>query len=77
MTAKVSALSGGQICIQCKWCHVVAKFSPSYRVNFWVRCASGNVLVGFQPIFKFGTISAIFSDFSVLAVNSTQFGSCK
>ena len=24
-------------------CHVVAKFSPSHRVNFWVRCASGNV----------------------------------
>ena len=26
------------------WCHIVAKFNPSYGVNFWVRCASGNVL---------------------------------
>ena len=34
------APSGGQIC---KWCHVVAKFNPSYGVNFWVRCAAGNV----------------------------------
>ena len=25
------------------WCHVVAKFNPSHGVNFWVRCASGNV----------------------------------
>ena len=25
-------------------CHVVAKFIPCHRVNFWVRCASGNVL---------------------------------
>ena len=25
-------------------CHVVAKFNPSHGVNFWVRCASGNVL---------------------------------
>ena len=55
------ALSGGQICneckwhhplakfatLECKWCHVVAKFSPSYGVNFWVRCASGNVLNNF------------------------------
>ena len=37
------APSGGQICNWCKWCHVVAKFSPSHGVNFWVRCASGNV----------------------------------
>ena len=35
--------SGGQICYKCKWRHVVAKFSPSHGVNFWVRCASGNV----------------------------------
>ena len=34
------APSGGQIC---KWRHVVAKFSSSLGVNFWVRCASGNV----------------------------------
>ena len=35
--------SGGQICNWCNWCHVVAKFNPSHGVNFWVRCASGNV----------------------------------
>ena len=28
-----------------KWCHVVAKFNPSYGVNFWVRCASVNVFL--------------------------------
>ena len=39
------APSGGQICNKCKWCHIVAKFSPSHGVNFWVRCASGNVLI--------------------------------
>ena len=38
------APSGGQIYNYCKWRHVVAKFSPSLGVNFWVRCASGNVL---------------------------------
>ena len=38
------APSGGQICNKCKRCHIVAKFSPSHGVNFWVRCASGNVL---------------------------------
>ena len=32
------APSGGQICNQCKWCHIVAKFNPSYGVNFWVHC---------------------------------------
>ena len=37
------APSGGQICSLCKWCHIVAKFNPGYGVNFWVRCASGNV----------------------------------
>ena len=37
------AQSGGQIFNLSMWCHVVAKFSPSHRVNFWVRCASGNV----------------------------------
>ena len=37
------APSGGQICNYCKWCHVVDKFNPSHGVNFWVRCASGNV----------------------------------
>ena len=37
------APSGGQICNKCKRCHVVAKFNPSHGVNFWVRCASGNV----------------------------------
>ena len=26
-------------------CHVVAMFNPSYGVNFWVRCASGNVFL--------------------------------
>ena len=26
-----------------KSCHVVAEFSPSHGVNFWVRCASSNV----------------------------------
>ena len=36
------APSGGQIC---KRCHVVAKFNPSHGVNFWVRCASGNVFL--------------------------------
>ena len=25
--------------------HVVAKFNPSHGVNFWVRCASGNVYI--------------------------------
>ena len=25
------------------YCHVVAKFNQSHGVNFWVRCASGNV----------------------------------
>ena len=40
------APSGGQIC---KWCHVVAKFNPSHGVNFWVRCASGNVLMSTLP----------------------------
>ena len=45
---------GGQICNLCKWHHLVAKFATnesgaillfnqSYGVNFWVRCASGNV----------------------------------
>ena len=44
------APSGGQICNPCKWCHIVAKFNPSYGVNFWVRCASGNVfLTGGNP----------------------------
>ena len=28
--------------------HVVAKFNPSHGVNFWVRCASGNVLDRFS-----------------------------
>ena len=36
-------LSGGQICSQSKKCHLVAKLSLSHGVNFWVRCASGNV----------------------------------
>ena len=40
------APSGGHICDSCKWCHLVAKLNPSYGVNFWVRCASGNVLIG-------------------------------
>ena len=39
------ASSCGQICNECKWCHVVALFSPSHEVNFWVRCASGNVSI--------------------------------
>ena len=39
------APSGGQICNKCKRCHVVAKFNPSHGVNFWVRCASGNVWI--------------------------------
>ena len=48
------APSGGQICNSCKWCHVVAKLSPSLGVNFWVRCASGNVfLINNFPIYKF------------------------
>ena len=42
------APSGGQICNKCKRCHVVAKFNPSHGVNFWVRCASGNVWDMFQ-----------------------------
>ena len=40
---------------QCKWrpnascatlveCHLGTQFNPSHGVNFWVRCASGNVL---------------------------------
>ena len=37
------APSGGQICNYGKWCHVVDKFNPRHGVNFWVRCASGNV----------------------------------
>ena len=39
------APSGGQICNQCQWRHLVAKFgtNTSHGVNFWVRCASGNV----------------------------------
>ena len=41
----VVAPSGGQICNYCKWCHVVDKFNPSHGVNFWVHCASGNVLL--------------------------------
>ena len=44
------APSGGQICNKCKWCNVVAKFSPSHAVNFWVRCASGNVLNQIQKL---------------------------
>ena len=43
------APSGGQICNYCKWRYVVAKFSPSLGVNFWVRCASGNVYFGGFP----------------------------
>ena len=35
--------SGGQIRYWCKWCNFVTKFNPSCGVNFWVRCASGNV----------------------------------
>ena len=31
--------SGGQMMAK-KWCHVVAKISPSQRVNCWVRCVS-------------------------------------
>ena len=46
------APSGGQICNLCKWRHVVAKFNPIYGVNFWVRCASGNVFKGFCPRWK-------------------------
>ena len=42
------APSGGQICDKWKWCYIVAKFNPSHRVNFWVRCASGNVLTEAQ-----------------------------
>merc|ERR1711911_451456 len=38
------APSGGQIRNKCKWCNFVTNFNPSYEVNFWVRCASGNVL---------------------------------
>ena len=38
----------------CKWCHVVAKFNPSHGVNFWVRCASGNVFMN-NFIFLVGT----------------------
>ena len=30
------APSDGQICDECKWCHVVAEYSPSHGVNFWV-----------------------------------------
>ena len=37
------APSGGQIRKKCKLCNFVTKFNPSYGVNFWVRCASGNV----------------------------------
>ena len=49
------ALSGGQICNTCKWCHLVAKFATNASVILageiiqvkesipWVRCASGNV----------------------------------
>ena len=33
--------TGGQIWNQCKCCHVVAEII--HRVDFWVRCASGNV----------------------------------
>ena len=35
--------TSGKVYYYCKWRHVVAKFSPSHGVNFWVRCASGNV----------------------------------
>ena len=50
------APSGGQICNWCKWRHAVAKFSPSLGVNFWVRCASGNVFSSwcFQSRFFWG-----------------------
>ena len=42
---------GGQRCNLYKWLHLVAKFASnaSHRVNFWVRCASGNVSkLGYQ-----------------------------
>ena len=31
----------------CKCCHVVAELILSHRVNYWVRCASGNVFYQF------------------------------
>ena len=47
------APSDGQICNLCKWRHLVAKYATNasgamlllhlIQVNFWVRCASGNV----------------------------------
>ena len=40
--------------------HVVAKFNPSHGVNFWVRCASGNV---FWEVFPY--LKAIFKNFAI------------
>ena len=46
------APSDGQICNWFKWCHIVAKLNPSYGVNFWVRCTSGNVFVIYWNIWS-------------------------
>ena len=71
---------------QCKWrnlvakfativSHVVAKFNPSYGVNFWVRCASGNVFL-FSPIhgdvlgYK---LKSSWSDLSLLSASDIYF----
>ena len=54
------APSGGQICNKCKRCHVVAKFNPSHWVNFWVRCASGNVFVVSSSLWSNVTCKAVW-----------------
>ena len=68
------APSGGQICNYCKWCHIVDKFNPSHGVNFWVRCASGNVS---SSIFVFNSDNDVpIVDNLAPIENITSFGQC-
>ena len=48
--------------IKSKWRHLVAEFNPSQGVNFWVRCASGNVSFGgvFQTNLPFLQTNRLF-----------------
>ena len=75
------APSGGQICDQCKWRHLVAKFAtnagaamlfnPSHGVNFWVHCASGNVFKLSPAVFSFDFYQ--FSTFSSVLPSLSNF----
>ena len=55
-----------------RWCNFVTKFNPSYGVNFWVRCASGNVFIKMSSLANFTTFSLLKICLKITPANIRQ-----